>query len=104
MAFVRQSSRSNLTVDDPAQSLSHQIQDQIFASLANESDEQLSAKPLSTSDAVAEMMLFQDRLRIGDNRRQPVTSPPSAVSCHLAASEHEVNVWNAITCIRIACV
>ena len=41
----------------PIRSRSPPLQDQILASLANESDEQLSPKRLSMSDAVAELML-----------------------------------------------
>ena len=91
-AFVHQASRSNLIVDGQAQSSGPgPLQDQILASQGNESDEQLSPKLLSMSDVVAELMLFQDRLRIGDNRRQRRYQALHPVI--LAASE--VDVWTA---------
>ena len=52
------------------------LEDQILASLANESDEQLSPKSLKTSvnerrsGGADGVMLFQDRLRIGDRRQR----------------------------------
>ena len=92
-----QSIKSDCSVDNPAQSSRSPPGPDLLASLANESDLwaalSLTLKTSVNSDKVAELMLFQDRLQIGDRRQRRHQALHPVIWLAMAASE--VDIWTA---------